>query len=203
MGTATVVTGVKAKRGNGGALLQRRPRQIGGGVIGIEERKRCDEDPAANCSGGRRRRFPGLAGGRGSGGGFVCLHGREMKAAVWRGGVGEEGGNSSARLGGGNGGEGRRGQGGEKEMGVRRKGIRRGGGVLWCRACSQILPAFCRLSNNFPKLCFVYADIDQCPQTTQHIRYTPTFHFYRDGERVDEMFGTGEQRLHDRLWLHS
>ncbi|KAK3226594.1 hypothetical protein Dsin_006456 [Dipteronia sinensis] len=76
-------------------------------------------------------------------------------------------------------------------------------GASWCRVCSQILPAFCKLSNNFPKLAFVYADIDECPETTQHIRYTPTFHFYRDGERVDEMFGAGEQRLHDRLWLHS
>ncbi|GFS45732.1 thioredoxin superfamily protein [Actinidia rufa] len=76
-------------------------------------------------------------------------------------------------------------------------------GASWCRVCSQILPTFRQLSNKFPKLSFVYADIDECPETTQHIRYTPTFHFYRDGERVDEMFGGGEERLHDRLWLHS
>ncbi|XP_042012917.1 thioredoxin-like 3-3 [Salvia splendens] len=69
--------------------------------------------------------------------------------------------------------------------------------------CSQILPAFCELISKFSKLSFVYADIDECPETTQHIRYTPTFHFYRDGERVDKMFGAGEERLHDRLWLHS
>ncbi|MBA0684398.1 hypothetical protein Goari_025986 [Gossypium aridum] len=68
---------------------------------------------------------------------------------------------------------------------------------------NQILPAFCKLSNQFPKFSFVYADIDECPETRQHIRYTSTFHFYRDGERVDEMFGAGEERLHDRLWLHS
>ncbi|EOY07937.1 hypothetical protein QUC31_011083 [Theobroma cacao] len=76
-------------------------------------------------------------------------------------------------------------------------------GASWCGVCSQILPAFCRLSNQFPKLSFIYADIDECPETTQHIRYTPTFLFYRDGERVDEMFGAGEERLQDRLWLHS
>ncbi|MQL84169.1 hypothetical protein Taro_016691 [Colocasia esculenta] len=76
-------------------------------------------------------------------------------------------------------------------------------GASWCRVCSQILPNFCHLSNDFPKLSFVYADIDECPETTQHIRYTPTFHFFRDGERVDEMLGGGEERLHDRLWLHS
>ncbi|RZB48576.1 Thioredoxin-like 3-3 isoform B [Glycine soja] len=73
-----------------------------------------------------------------------------------------------------------------------------------CPVCIQILPAFCRLSNNFPKLTFVYTDIDECPETTQHIRYTPTFQFYRNGEKVDEMYGAGgEERLHDRLWLHS
>ncbi|CAH9063013.1 unnamed protein product [Cuscuta epithymum] len=76
-------------------------------------------------------------------------------------------------------------------------------GASWCRVCSQILPVFCDLSNSFPKLSFVYADIDDCPETTQHVRYTPTFHFYQDGERVDEMIGAGEERLHDRLWLHS
>ncbi|GMH26304.1 hypothetical protein Nepgr_028147 [Nepenthes gracilis] len=76
-------------------------------------------------------------------------------------------------------------------------------GASWCRMCSQIIPGFCQLSNEFPKLTFIYADIDECPETTQHIRYTPTFHFFRDGELVDEMFGGGEERLHDRLWLHS
>ncbi|KAL0924441.1 hypothetical protein M5K25_005271 [Dendrobium thyrsiflorum] len=76
-------------------------------------------------------------------------------------------------------------------------------GASWCRVCSQILPTFCHLSGKFKKLSFIYADIDECPETTQNIRYTPTFHFYRDGERVDEMFGTGEERLRDRLWLHS
>ncbi|GAB4856642.1 hypothetical protein Ancab_014553 [Ancistrocladus abbreviatus] len=76
-------------------------------------------------------------------------------------------------------------------------------GASWCHACGQILPAFFRFSNQFPKLTFIYADIDECPETTQHIRYTPTFHFYREGEQVDEMFGVGEERLHDRLWLHS
>nr|GMC56563.1 thioredoxin-like 3-3 [Ipomoea batatas]GME08315.1 thioredoxin-like 3-3 [Ipomoea batatas] len=76
-------------------------------------------------------------------------------------------------------------------------------GASWCGVCSQMLPAFSELSNKFSKLSFVYADIDACPETTLNIRYTPTFHFYRDGERVDEMFGAGEERLHDRLWLHS
>ncbi|PKA60060.1 Thioredoxin-like 3-3 [Apostasia shenzhenica] len=76
-------------------------------------------------------------------------------------------------------------------------------GASWCRVCSEILPVFSQLSNEFQKLSFIYTDIDECPETTQNIRYTPTFHFYSGGEKVDEMLGTGEERLRDRLWLHS
>lgn len=72
-----------------------------------------------------------------------------------------------------------------------------------CRVCDHILPAFNQMSKEFPKLNFVYADIDECPETTQDIRYMPTFRFFQNGERVDEMYGAGEQRLRDRLWLHS
>uniref|UniRef100_A0ACD5V5U2 Uncharacterized protein n=3 Tax=Avena sativa TaxID=4498 RepID=A0ACD5V5U2_AVESA len=75
-------------------------------------------------------------------------------------------------------------------------------GASWCRVCSQIHPHFCRFSNEFKNLTFIYAHVDECPETTQNIRYTPSFHFYRDGEKVDEMIGAGEERLHDRLWLH-
>ncbi|KAE9590910.1 hypothetical protein Lal_00023334 [Lupinus albus] len=76
-------------------------------------------------------------------------------------------------------------------------------GASWCSVCSKILPSFSTLSNDFPNLSFIYADIDECPETTQHIRYTPTFQFFRDGQKVDEMYGAGEERLRDRLWLHS
>ncbi|KAK1314557.1 Thioredoxin-like 3-3 [Acorus calamus] len=59
-------------------------------------------------------------------------------------------------------------------------------GAAWCSVCSQILPTFSQLSREFPKLSFVYSDIDECPETTQHIRYTPTFHFFRNGESRKE-----------------
>ncbi|KAG5400676.1 hypothetical protein IGI04_015283 [Brassica rapa subsp. trilocularis] len=76
-------------------------------------------------------------------------------------------------------------------------------GASWCGVCNQTFPAFQELSNSFKRIKFVYADIDECPENTLHIRYTPTFQFYRDGEKVDEMFGAGEERLQDRLWLLS
>ncbi|CAH8357564.1 unnamed protein product [Eruca vesicaria subsp. sativa] len=65
-------------------------------------------------------------------------------------------------------------------------------GASWCEVCSQFFPAFQKLSNIYQRIKFVYADIDECPETTLNIRYTSTFQFYRDGEKVDKMFGAGE-----------
>lgn len=76
-------------------------------------------------------------------------------------------------------------------------------GASWCHVCRDVLSTFCNLSNEYPKSAFIYADVDECPEATKDIRYTPTFRFFRDGDRVDEFYGAGQQRLCDRVWLHS
>jgi len=75
--------------------------------------------------------------------------------------------------------------------------------LLRCQACRQMLPTFCNLSNDHASTLFIYADVDKCAGTTQDVRYTPTFRFYQDGNKVDEFYGAGPQRLRDRVWLHS
>ena len=72
-----------------------------------------------------------------------------------------------------------------------------------CHACRHMLPTFCNLSNEYDSALFIYADVDKCYETTRDVRYTPTFRFYRDGEKVDEFYGAGPQRLRDRVWLHT
>ncbi|KAG0566581.1 hypothetical protein KC19_7G074400 [Ceratodon purpureus] len=76
-------------------------------------------------------------------------------------------------------------------------------GAPWCHACRHMLPTFCNLSNDYESASFIYADVDKCYETTRDVRYTPTFRFYRDGEKVDEFYGAGPQRLRDRVWLHT
>ncbi|CAM6025246.1 unnamed protein product [Sphagnum balticum] len=76
-------------------------------------------------------------------------------------------------------------------------------GAPWCHACRKMLPTFCNLSNDHADALFIYADVDKCSETTQDVRYTPTFRFYRDGDKVDEFYGAGPQRLRDRVWLHT
>lgn len=76
-------------------------------------------------------------------------------------------------------------------------------GASWCHACHKMLPTFFNLSNEYAKPLFVYADVDKCSKLGETVRYTPTFQFYRDGDKVDEFYGAGVQRLRDRVWLQS
>eukprot|EP00252_Welwitschia_mirabilis_P025977 TRINITY_DN8316_c2_g2_i3.p1 TRINITY_DN8316_c2_g2~~TRINITY_DN8316_c2_g2_i3.p1 ORF type:complete len:135 (+),score=20.54 TRINITY_DN8316_c2_g2_i3:195-599(+) len=75
-------------------------------------------------------------------------------------------------------------------------------GASWCHICHDMLPTFYKLSSKYSKSMFIYVDVDECPEATKDVRYTPTFRFIRDGDRVDEFYGAGQQRLRDRAWLH-
>ena len=37
----------------------------------------------------------------------------------------------------------------------------------------------------------------------QSIRYSPTFSFFRNGKKVDEVVGKDAQKLEDHLWLQT
>jgi thioredoxin 1 len=37
----------------------------------------------------------------------------------------------------------------------------------------------------------------------QDIRYSPSFHVFRNGNRVDEFYGGDVQKMRDRMWLHN
>eukprot|EP00245_Coleochaete_scutata_P004803 TRINITY_DN17800_c0_g1_i1.p1 TRINITY_DN17800_c0_g1~~TRINITY_DN17800_c0_g1_i1.p1 ORF type:complete len:178 (+),score=26.52 TRINITY_DN17800_c0_g1_i1:59-592(+) len=74
-------------------------------------------------------------------------------------------------------------------------------GAPWCNACKQMLPTFLSLSNEYTKPLFLFVDVDKCFESTKDIQYTPTFRFYKDGEKIDEFYGAGPQRLRDRVWL--
>jgi len=66
-----------------------------------------------------------------------------------------------------------------------------------------MLPTFFNLSNEYARPLFVYADVDKCARLSETVKYTPTFEFYRDGDKVDEFYGAGVQRLRDRVWLQA
>mmetsp|Transcript_1813 Transcript_1813/g.1999 ORF Transcript_1813/g.1999 Transcript_1813/m.1999 type:complete len:132 (-) Transcript_1813:274-669(-) len=76
-------------------------------------------------------------------------------------------------------------------------------GAQWCDHCKAALPAFVKMTQQYTAPLYVLADVDRTPETSQNIRFTPTFQFFKKGRKVDEVTGTNQQLLKDHIWLHS
>lgn len=74
-------------------------------------------------------------------------------------------------------------------------------GTQYCRACKSMVSVMSELSRAHPKAQFLVAQCEQLPETTQNVRYTPTFRFYKEGNVIDECIGAEKQSLRDHIWL--
>ncbi|KFH45188.1 Thioredoxin-like protein [Hapsidospora chrysogenum ATCC 11550] len=74
----------------------------------------------------------------------------------------------------------------------------------WCGPCKAIAPILSQLSDHVEvkdKVHFVKFDVDQLPDLGQElgIRAMPTFIFFEDGKKVDEMVGANPPVLMNRV----
>lgn len=76
-------------------------------------------------------------------------------------------------------------------------------GTTWCAKCHEIFPTYYMLSRHYRRLKFALAQVDYMKEAAQGIRYSPTFAFYRNGRKVDEVLGKDGQKLADHIWLHA
>lgn len=69
--------------------------------------------------------------------------------------------------------------------------------ATWCGPCKAIAPKVVELSNSHPEVLFTKFDVDEIPELAQElgIRAMPTFLFFKNGERVDEMVGANPNKL--------
>ena len=70
----------------------------------------------------------------------------------------------------------------------------------WCGPCQRISPFFEELSNKdeFLTKCHFYkVDVDEGNDIAEYcgINSMPTFQFYRNGEKLDEMIGADKNKL--------
>lgn len=67
----------------------------------------------------------------------------------------------------------------------------------WCGPCKQISPVFKKLSEKNADCVFVTVDVDENEKTSDacNIKNLPTFHFYKDGTKVDEFSGADVHTL--------
>eukprot|EP01120_Amphizonella_sp_Union-15-10_P014195 TRINITY_DN6806_c0_g1_i1.p1 TRINITY_DN6806_c0_g1~~TRINITY_DN6806_c0_g1_i1.p1 ORF type:complete len:573 (+),score=81.14 TRINITY_DN6806_c0_g1_i1:46-1764(+) len=71
----------------------------------------------------------------------------------------------------------------------------------WCPPCKFIAPIFASLSEEFPSLLFLKADVDELKNSASlaGVNCMPTFHFIKGGETVDKVEGANEAGLREIL----
>merc|ERR1719384_1857764 len=69
--------------------------------------------------------------------------------------------------------------------------------ATWCPPCRMIGPIFEAMASDFPNAVFLKVDVDAASDIAEHcgISAMPTFQFYKDGSKVDEMQGADEAGL--------
>ncbi|KAK9712158.1 thioredoxin trx1 [Basidiobolus ranarum] len=71
--------------------------------------------------------------------------------------------------------------------------------ATWCGPCKLVGPKFEKLSSSFPDAIFVKVDVDELPDlaASASVRSMPTFHIYKDGQKVNEIIGANPAKLID------
>ncbi|CAH1244114.1 TXN [Branchiostoma lanceolatum] len=67
----------------------------------------------------------------------------------------------------------------------------------WCGPCKMIGPVFEKLAEEHSDVIFVKVDVDANDETAGAcgISAMPTFHCYKNGQKVEEMCGASEDKL--------
>ena len=69
--------------------------------------------------------------------------------------------------------------------------------ATWCGPCQYIKPKFQALSEKETDVVFVAVDVDENEETSAKcgISCMPTFQYFKDGQKVDELQGANEDKL--------
>ncbi|XP_062607510.1 thioredoxin-like protein 1 [Saccostrea cucullata] len=77
--------------------------------------------------------------------------------------------------------------------------------ATWCGPCRRIAPLYGELSLKYTNVVFLKLDVDQCQETAQSQGVTamPTFIFYKNKVKVDEMKGADPAALEEKIkkWM--
>lgn len=78
--------------------------------------------------------------------------------------------------------------------------------ATWCGPCQSIAPFFKGLSENpaNANVVFLKVDVDDAQDVAQscEIKCMPTFHFYKNGKKVDDFSGSNQAKLEEMVNAH-
>lgn len=71
----------------------------------------------------------------------------------------------------------------------------------WCGPCKMIAPQFEEWSKEFSNIKFCKVDVDQAEEITAFsgVRAMPTFHFFKDGQKVGEVIGANAEKIKSEI----
>ncbi|KAG9251923.1 thioredoxin-like protein [Emericellopsis atlantica] len=71
--------------------------------------------------------------------------------------------------------------------------------ATWCGPCKAIAPILADMSNQeaYKDVYFIKLDVDEVPDAAQElgVKAMPTFYFFKNGEKVDDMMGANPAGL--------
>mmetsp|Transcript_20128 Transcript_20128/g.56610 ORF Transcript_20128/g.56610 Transcript_20128/m.56610 type:complete len:108 (+) Transcript_20128:131-454(+) len=76
--------------------------------------------------------------------------------------------------------------------------------ATWCGPCRRIGPVFEKLSEEEGSVLFLKVDVDEQQEiaAAEGISAMPTFYFYKNAEKVDDMCGASEAKLREMVAKH-
>lgn len=72
----------------------------------------------------------------------------------------------------------------------------------WCGPCKMIAPKILTMAKEMKEYCwFCKVDVDEAEEITSlyGIQAMPTFLFFKEGEKVDELTGASEEKLRGKI----
>ncbi|PGH29798.1 thioredoxin [[Emmonsia] crescens] len=77
--------------------------------------------------------------------------------------------------------------------------------ATWCGPCKAIAPKLVEFSEAYPNVGFYKVDVDECPDIAQElgVRAMPTFIFFKDGQKVDEVLGAVPPAIEAMIKKHA
>ena len=76
--------------------------------------------------------------------------------------------------------------------------------ATWCGPCQNIAPFYDELAEKYEDVIFVKVDVDENEDTSEvcRIEGMPTFQFFKNEEKIDEIVGCDREKLVESVKKH-